>query len=85
MVKTDVVQPRHQTGYGETAGISSRGGSGRWVHMWTRNAVAIYSTQSTAAMAKDCMTRDLRGRGAEQRWKSYLALVSHAFAAAPRK
>ncbi len=85
MVETEVVLTRQQAGYGETAGIAARGGSGRWVHMWSRNAVAIYIAQSTAALAKDCRTRDLQGRSAGQRWKSYLALISHASAAAPRK
>ncbi|MEJ0085248.1 MAG: hypothetical protein WDO72_06180 [Pseudomonadota bacterium] len=53
--------------------------------MWSRNAVAIYNTHSTAAMAKDCIARELRGRDAEQRWKNYLALLSQASAVASCK
>ena len=53
------------------------GGKGRWINMYSRNARAVHSSQSTADLAKSCMARNPGEAGVEQRWKKFLALLSH--------
>ena len=60
----------------EPSGCRLAGTNLRWVHMWSHRVAAIYTTESTSAMARSFITRDSRMACAEGRWKKFLSLVS---------
>lgn len=55
---------------------SARARSLHWVHMWSRDGVAICFTQSTPPMAGARITWGSQTACTEGRWKKFLSLVS---------
>ena len=48
----------------------------RWVHTLSQRVAAIYMMESTSAVARSCITPDLRAASTQDRWKTFLSLVS---------
>ena len=78
MLRYQSGQLRHTEGYTEPSGSWLQSGNLRWVHTLSHRAAGTYTTESTLATAKSCITRDSRTVCAEGRWKKFLSLVSPA-------
>src|SRR5437660_4485781 len=48
----------------------------RWVHMLSHRVAVICTMESTAAVARSCITPDSRARCAEGRWNRFLSLIA---------
>ncbi len=48
----------------------------RWVHTLSQRVAAIYMMESTSAVARSCITPDSRAASTQDRWKTFLSLVS---------
>jgi hypothetical protein len=84
MLISQGVSARHPAGNSEATGSWSVTKNPRWVRTLSHRGAAICITASTSVLARSFTTRGLHAVCAEDRWKKFLSLISHADGASGR-